>query len=284
MTTDIRYSDGVVIAEKYNNAYHSIEQKNLKSDLLNRVLTAVGKPALKLLASTKESLTFSGGMPKSAPFEWPRKENRPLGFVAQVDLSEHQLIDIDPRLPEKGRLLFFYDLEEQPWGFDPKHKGGWKVIFDDSNDEPKSILPPEDLNDIYKNTQVTYLLSDRFISIPSPGGNSLKELKMTEDEEDDYCDLYDDIDAEEPRHQIGGYPDLVQGDEMEEECQLALGGFDCRNSPEAIQLLKKENDWKLLLQFETDGDAIWGMLYFWIKQSHAKSKNFQDTWMILQCT
>ncbi len=31
-------------------------------------------------------------------------------------------------LPRIGLLLFFYDMETEPWGFDPEDRGGWSVI------------------------------------------------------------------------------------------------------------------------------------------------------------
>lgn len=36
-------------------------------------------------------------------------------------------------LPSTGILYFFYDSNQETWGFDPKDIGSWKVIYYDGN-------------------------------------------------------------------------------------------------------------------------------------------------------
>ena len=99
--------------------------------------------------------------------------------------------------------------------------------------------------------------------------------------------------GEQPKHQVGGYPDPVQGDEMEQECQLASNGIYCGDAsasadPRTAELLAKAADWTLLLQIDTDDDIdmMWGdcgTLYFWIRRDDLRRANFDDVWMVLQC-
>jgi uncharacterized protein YwqG len=70
-----------------------------------------------------------GGVP-----DLPRNFQIPAGstafdFLLQVNLSEASPLDQTPSLPKSGLLSFFYDLKEQPWGFDPKHLSGFHVHF-----------------------------------------------------------------------------------------------------------------------------------------------------------
>jgi uncharacterized protein YwqG len=96
-----------------------------------------------------------------------------------------------------------------------------------------------------------------------------------------------------PRHQIGGFPSTVQGDEMEVECQLVSNGLYCGDSsgyenPRAAALRAGAADWRLLLQLDSDDDlgTMWGdlgTLYFWIREQDARAPRFESTWLVLQC-
>jgi hypothetical protein len=91
-----------------------------------------------------------------------------------------------------------------------------------------------------------------------------------------------------------GYPDPVQGPDMDLECQLVSNGLYCGDSsgyqdPRAEELKKGAADWKLLVQMDSDDDlgVTWGdvgMLYFWIRHEDARQKNFDSTWVVLQCS
>ena len=90
------------------------------------VVDPLRKPTVLLRKSDEPSASYLGGAPPAYPgFSWPVKEDRPLGFLACIDLSQVTTIDW---LPKAGLLLFFYDLDKQPWGFDPKDRGGWAVL------------------------------------------------------------------------------------------------------------------------------------------------------------
>src|ERR1043166_8909001 len=69
-----------------------------------------------------------GGLPDvPSGFEWPMYQDKPLAFVAQLRLSDVAALDVEQVLPGNGYLQFFYDLEV--WGYDPKHRGGWRVFY-----------------------------------------------------------------------------------------------------------------------------------------------------------
>jgi uncharacterized protein YwqG len=96
-----------------------------------------------------------------------------------------------------------------------------------------------------------------------------------------------------PHHQVWGFPDPIQGDEMELECQLVSHGLYCGDSSgylsrEAAPLKDGARDWRLLLQIDTDEElgVMWGdggILYFWIREEDARAGRFDQAWAVLQC-
>ncbi|MBV8657929.1 MAG: DUF1963 domain-containing protein [Burkholderiales bacterium] len=83
-------------------------------------------PAVQILTQSEPSLSHFGGMPSlPAGVEWPHSNGKPLAFLARVSLGDViRTLPIE-WLPASGALLFFYDVDEQPWGIDPKDRGGW---------------------------------------------------------------------------------------------------------------------------------------------------------------
>lgn len=261
---------------------------------MNEKILELGKHCLRILPSEVEGASFLGGKPLvKTGFTWPRKNNKPLGFIAQMDLGEVNSTRAIDWLPDCGRLLFFYDLAEWPWGFDPNDKGGWAVIYESGSGELYFQELPDDLNEEHIAPSIKYVKAEEFISYPDSQRISFKEIGLSEDADDEYYDFIDEQYGDEPSHQIGGFPTPVQNDDMEEECQLASGGVNCGgpegySSEEAKLLRKQKNDWCMVLQFDSDDDieAMWGdmgMLYFWVKESEAKNCDFSNAWMVLQC-
>lgn len=262
---------------------------------MNEKLLKLGKKCLRVIASDSKVNSFLGGLPYvSSEIEWPRKNNNPLGFIAQLDLSEINKDNIVSWLPNEGRLLFFYDLDEWPWGFDPKDKGGWTVVYENDGDELSIQNPPKDLNKENVAPNIKYIKATSFLSYPDSQRIDYEEHGLSDDNDEEYFDFIEELYGDEPHHQVGGFPTPIQNDAMEEECQLASNGLYCGNvddynSDKAKELRNQKNDWKLLFQFDSDDDidAMWGdlgMLYFWIKESDAKKAIFSDAWMVLQCS
>jgi uncharacterized protein YwqG len=81
---------------------------------------------------------------------------------------------------------------------------------------------------------------------------------------------------------------------MDLECQLVSNGLYCGdesgyNDARAKLLEENRSDWVLLLQIDSDDfcEMMWGdcgMLYFWIRKEDLAARNFDDVWMILQCS
>lgn len=276
-------------------------------------------PALHVLKTAKPSLSHFGGNP-SLPenLTWPEHDGRKLDFLARISLAEVQKnLSVD-WLPQTGALLFFYDMENQPWGFYPEHRGGFAVLFAPDRPEPVSPNPAKQVDPA---TAVPYAnIELRPITVLPPYGHDLiAPLDLDDDEIDLFCELTDKPFLDAPKHQIAGYPYPIQNDTMEQECQgiynrLAMKDKDPdtanpiagaqgwrllfqhifnrsavkSKAPETKQPMPGAQDWRLLFQVDSDDDLglMWGdvgKIYFWVKQDEARQGNFANAWVILQC-
>jgi uncharacterized protein YwqG len=149
----------------------------------------------------------------------------------------------------------------------------------------KRIPPPEALEEEGR-FEACALIAQQEISLPSYGSNLLKFL--TKEEQETVFELFGGN-----INKMLGYADTIQGD-MELECELVTNGLYCGdpsgyNDPRAKELEPNAVDWRLLLQVDSNEDEngmMWGdvgRLYFWIKEHHLLAKNFDKSWVILQC-
>src|SRR5262245_37266549 len=112
-----------------------------------RDLQAITAPlsitGIHLIPADGSSRSWLGGSPGlPAGVTWPEWKGRKLGFLARISLADlRQALPIT-WLPASGALLFFYDTEEQPWGFDPADRGGCAVLCVPDLDAP--VMPPDD--------------------------------------------------------------------------------------------------------------------------------------------
>ncbi len=99
-----------------------------------------------------------------------------------------------------------------------------------------------------------------------------------------------DIGENRNDHHLFGYDFPMQG-EMQLQCELASKGLDIDLSKyentRRKELENEANNWKLLLQLDTDDNPGWmwgdaGKLYFWIREEDLKSNNFENVWMVSQ--
>lgn len=232
--------------------------------------------ALRLSQTETITHTKLGGKPyiDSALFQWPHVDNEPLAFIAQLDLAElATTLNID-WLPTTGILLFFYDIETMPSGLEVNDNELWKVIyFEQSNTEANF---PANLIEEFRFESI-YLEAIKIEQLPSQQRDEVIDLNLSASQKEAYEELCDREIGDQPTHQISGFPDCIQDDDMELTCQQLT-----QNQNSTI------NDWRLLLQLDTDENAemIWGdcgTLYFWIREQDAKKYAFDKVRLILQC-
>ena len=245
------------------------------------------QPAAHLVKSADDAPShFGGAPPLPAGTAWPSRDGRPLSFLACVDLpSLHAALPVS-WLPPVGRLLFFYDAENQPWGFDPKDRGSWNVMLVDGSAAP---VPSPAVGELTRQTIAFRAIS----SYPSWERPEVQALNLTDAEAEILIDGSTAVYGQAPHHQVGGFPHPVQGDEMELECQLVSHGLYCGDSSGYLSravagLRDGAKDWRLLLQIDSDDDlgVMWGdagILYFWIREEDARAGRFDQAWAVLQC-
>ncbi|MBI5359537.1 MAG: DUF1963 domain-containing protein [Planctomycetes bacterium] len=257
-------------------------------------LNTLREPAIALLKSGVKNFSRVGGlpaMPEDVP--WPEWNGSPLAFLCQLDLSELPEGCVRNGLPATGILYFFYDQAQEAWGFDPKDKGSWRVIYTDkASKECAERAAPEGLSSdcVYNEKSVVLAPVETY---PDWQDDRVDLLSLTERQFDQYIDLCASVFLGNPEHHLFGHPSPVQGNDMDLECQLVSNGLCCGDGTEyssskAQRLEPGRADWVLLFQLDTDDDTgmMWGdcgMLYFWIKKADLEEKRFENCWMILQC-
>ena len=285
---------GIKSKEEKEKEHKNWEQMKLH---LKEKILGLTQPAVHLLKTNHKTNSKFGGNPivDSCDFVWPMFNDKPMSFLAQIDLNEISKKTELEWLTNTGSVLFFYDVRGMSWGFDPKDRGKWKVIY--QNAPSIELEPPLDL-------EAELVITEKFIEaskvelLPSFEDQIIESLNLTDEEIDLYLEIgehYPGLDPLQdfPAHQMGGFPRPVQGNLMQFEAEQASNGIymgDERGyqntNDKDYELVKKE--WKLLFQFDSDEDldVMWGdlgMIYFWVERSKSKKNNFEDVWLVLQC-
>jgi uncharacterized protein YwqG len=233
-----------------------------------------------------------GGTPRMAA-PWPRSPERPMAFVGQLDFAELRQAAAGALawLPPGGRLLFFYDEDEQRWGFSPDDQQWWRLVFDldapgSSPEAPEGVVP-------HPGRPTTPVPA---ISIVAPGDDRAPALRSAEWEA--YSEFHrryrERIHGDEwLRHQVGGHADWIQGDARLEAVLVAHGiacaGPEAYATAEARRLGPEAGEWRLLWQVSSDEELgfTWGdvgHLYVLIRDADVQRRDFQKARVILQCT
>lgn len=249
-----------------------------------------------------------GGKPAvPADFVWPQytgiaygekeSKSRPLSFMAQINLKDVAQFDEEHLLPKSGILSFFYELETMTWGFDPKDKGSARVFYFPNESELILTDYPTEM--------------EEYVKIPEYAIHFEKQISIPEYMELKNNDQYDWDDYQECRIECGyapdkwgtymkllGYPDIIQS-AMQEECEMATRGYRQGNPEDDVKISEEEkrdiqsnaDEWILLFQMGTITDDDYelmfgdcGHIYYWIKKKDLLDCNFENIWLVLQCS
>lgn len=212
------------------------------------------------------------------------REPLPLTFLAQLDLADLAGLPHGLPLPTAGHLAFFYETDEQPWGYAPVHRGAWRVLFTPPGAQLELLAPPADLPDEAQLDPIALGARPTW-TLPS-------WLPPLEDEaqQDALWDPWCDLAAELPSgHQVGGQPLQLQGD-MRRCCALVTAGVYLGSQPpqppeELDRLAADADSWRLLLQLTEVGPWSWGdegVISWWLPEPAIASGDWDAAWFQLQ--
>jgi hypothetical protein len=182
-----------------------------------RAILELIRPALRLTgAATGLELSRLGGPPALPPdLTWPTWEGRPLDFLAAIDFGETAGVLTLPELPATGTACFYYAAEiPRPWGDDPAERDGWRVLRGDGGRVTGAVPGDRPVLPLAAEPFLS-LAAEPFLSLPGPYEPSLRRLDATWN---GFLGVYEQLYeawlrfvwAEAPRHQLAGWPVLVQ--------------------------------------------------------------------------
>lgn len=277
-------------------------------------LESLGKNSIELKIAEKEKYklgaTRFGGQPDVPPdFVWPTFEgesydhvvkNRPLTFLAQFNCEEMAQFDIEHLLPDHGLLSFFYEMDTQCWGFDPKDKGCARVYWFEDISTISAADFPADMEEDFKFPMVMIKPSRKTSYLSWPDFTDV----FPDDVDDDAFNVaWEELigeDADEPEEcsKLLGWPDVIQNS-MFDECDLVTQGYYIGDSkawdripPEICRRAEEtaRDRWLLLLQLDTvecgDFELMFGdcgHIYFYITKEDLAARRFDRVWLNLQC-
>ena len=256
--------------------------------------------------NTAVGATRFGGIPDvPKDFQWPyfststfddeEEKPRPLAFIAQFNCEEISKYDTENLLPEKGLLSFFYELDSQLWGFDPKNKGCARVFWFENIEDLSPAAIPDDL----QKENIFEALKIKARSEPSYP--SFEDFSLTRDNMIGHWDEYDMSvkglrKDEDNIHKLLGWADPIQGN-MTMQCELIKRGYYLGGSWDHVTPQDRQEsidhsgkDWLLLFQLssfaEDSVDLCFGdegNIYFYIHKDDLAERNFDNAWLIMQC-
>lgn len=276
-----------------------------KNDILKLARDSISL-TIKGTPVNKTASTRLGGVPDvPGDFRWPcyitntyddnEVKPRPLAFIAQFNCEEISKYDFEHLLPEKGLLLFFYELDSQKWGFDPKDKGCAKVYWFESTEELQPASVPQELSEDFRLPSVRITAKSEK-SYPSFADYSLTRDNMIGHWDEYYMSMKRiGVEDKDEIHKLLGWSNPIQGN-MTMQCELIKRGYYLGDSWDHITPRDKQEsidrsgkDWLLLFQLSTVyndelklslGDD--GRIFFYIHRDDLAKRNFDNIWLILQ--
>ncbi len=239
-----------------------------------------------------------GGAPLLPPdFAWPRVSEEPLVFLGQLDLGQLRPLPPGPDadlLPRTGMLSLFF-ITGDP---DPAHGQGLLFYFPD----PAVLVRTAKPRDVRDPSYPIYILTGQADDPALPGWEQpFYALLLDTFGGADECpysraiEVVRDLatyggqwwDEGVPRHQLLGYPHILQSD------ALAAAAYDERehlgvahppwNSRETAE---QAAQWRLLWQVDSEDDLMLGdvgMVHVVIREEDLRARRFERARVVFQC-
>jgi uncharacterized protein YwqG len=229
----------------------------------------------------------------------------PLSFVAQIDFAEIHLVHALDGFPTAGRLSFFCDPYDWPWGA-REDQARARVIFTEAPAERlQRRRSPQEFDEPAARKVKQYVFRPRVLRptawlLPPPLAFA-KQLRTWSPTEwpagQAYQQFWRDFYARNPEtfgpdgdmiHQVGGTAFSIQ-DPVEAECVKFT-----EHSPNphmhalTSEHLAHASEWQLVLQIDSDIDVgmEWGdvgRLYVCARKQDLAARRFDRCWTVLQC-
>lgn len=250
---------------------------------------------------------FGGRPDVPADFIWPvfetdtreddQVKERPLAFLAQFDCAQLAPLDPEGLLPKEGVLSFFYELESQRWGYDPKDAGCARVFWFEGPLAPAEF--PAELEEDFRLPEMAAQLSGATDAPDFQDACPALEYPWTANDYRIFDQARRELGMDYPanRSQLLGWPDIIQNN-MTLQCELISRGYYLGGSWEKIPLEERSalrtpsvRDWQLLFQLDTveNGDfelmfGDCGRIYLYIRREDLAQRRFDRVWLIQQCS
>ena len=134
-----------------------------------------------LIGSSK----FGGRPDLPSDVEWPKSGNgTPMEFVAQINLEEARLADVEEQMPAHGIVYLFFSFTYAVEDYrDPQC---FKVIYVEKPEGLSRRDFPEDVERKQPSKKIDFI---EYLSLPTFDWSDLKKMGMTEAEQDAYYEL-----------------------------------------------------------------------------------------------
>lgn len=256
--------------------YHSV---CIEEDLPTRITKIGGTPDLPLnivWPTATWTRRESGILSMLGLSNKTKKVTEPYSFIAQINLEEVAPYDSEHLLPPTGILYFFCNEDS----FE-----GVVKYFDGPLEQLKRAEFPTALPEKYRHNGCSVAVVN-FASIPLSREELVDKIDI-----EDLDKIMTIMDLENTNHKLLGYADDIQGD-MEIDCEMgdnAWSEIKKLSKSEQNQLMEKaRNEWQLLLQVDNIPEiemkfADTGRLYYWIRKTDLKARQFDKVKMVMQC-
>ncbi len=221
-----------------------------------------------------------GGSPDLPPgFDWPRHDGFPLAFIAQINLADAALYDVEKLLPPTGLLHFFFTYDrrmKEPW---PPKSSMWRVQFTDDAPSLQRVPMPPPLPERkdegpYEPATLTFASEVTFAGyLPYFHNGDHRGLQAYAKDVPEF--------SEAEREAYYGTSEAIQGRAHTKNRTLG--------HPDAIQHLDLQPDHVLLLQVDSEEGLgmMWGdvgRLYWWMDREALLRRDFSHVKFDEQCS